>query len=733
VKKFLFLILSVLLVVFGFSFVDFNDFYSSLMAFPLRIVLPVFSLFLLNTFVVVFRYWRVLQHFGYTINFSDVVRASVSGNIASLIMIPLVGQVAGRQVMLSKAGISAAENAAIAAYERFVVGSLSGLLALVGGLIIFSPIVNEYFRKVPILEMCLIAVFSLVVYLCFFVGRVERRMLEKILSFKSLFNALEVYLVTLLSSVVVLLAFYLLFASVIPESDFLHVLSAAAIVSFLAGLPVSFGGWGLREISSMYVLSFLGGSSASALAASVLLGFTSIAAVLVLFPLLFVRPKVSETVLGGQLSNGMGTVSIEDVAIWILTLMVGLLVLFQVHVQVGTGYLNVNLADPFAILIFSIVVLNVVLKRELPRWGVPKFNLYLSLITLAFVFSYISGVYSFGATNWASGKIIGWLVLLGYLFSGYLVVNNFGRVGFFKLSQLMLIAITVVLFVNILMWVLFVNGFIVLDNFHYILEAYSGNRNALAFQVLVVVCLVLAFEPWYARLPLSSSQSGLLSVALSIMIGAVLITGSRSAIGTLFVVLVVAFLLRASRPMFLLKSTFFGGVVFILSQYGVYLFGILIETLLSLFSLLFSATSATSVTPLVVLPISSESSDSARWALIVESFTMWRENPLFGAGLGAFFNKSVDLIGFSVVVHNTSLWLLAEFGLIGFIVFLSPFVLILKYAISICSNRVISNALILLLLMFALMSVFHEVFYQRMFWLALGGLIALPHVRKGLA
>src|SRR3990167_7769139 len=145
------------------------------------------------------------------------------------------------------------------------------------------------------------------------------------------------------------------------------------------------------------------------------------------------------------------------------------------------------------------------------------------------------------------------LVLLGYLFSGYLVVNNFGRVGFFKLSQLMLIAITVVLFVNIIMWVLFVNGFIVLDNFHYILEAYSGNRNALAFHVLVVVCLVLAFEPWYARLPLSSSQSGLLSVALSIMIGAVLITGSRSAIGTLFVVLVVAFLLRASRPMFLLK------------------------------------------------------------------------------------------------------------------------------------------------------------------------------------
>lgn len=726
-KKYLFFVLSIALVVFGFSFVDFSEFYNSLLAFPLPVVASVFCLFLINTFVVIFRYWRVLQHFGYVIKFLDVVRASVSGNIASLIMIPLVGQVAGRQVMLSKAGISAAENAAIAAYERFVVGSLSGLLALVGGLIIFSSVVDEYLKKIPILEISLIVVFSLVVYLFFFAGRVEKRMLGKVLNLNSILNALEVYLITLLSSFVVLFAFYVLFDSVLPESNILHVLSAAAIVSFLAGLPVSFGGWGLREISSMYILSFLGGSSVSALAASVLLGLTSMAAVLVLFPLLFVRSKVYKDVLERQSTSGVSAISVEDFAVWILTLMVGLLVLFQVHVQVGTGYLNVNLADPFAILIFSTVILNVVLKRELPEWGVPKFNLYLSLITLAFVVSYILGVYSFGATSWASGKVIGWLVLLGYLFSGYLVVNNFGRVGFFKLSQLMLITITVVLLVNIFMWVLFVNGFVVFDNFHYILEAYSGNRNALAFQVLVVICLVLAFEPWYARLQLSSSRFGLLGVALSIMIGAVLITGSRSAIGTLFVVLVVSFLLRASRPIFLVKSTFCGGVVFIFAQYGVYLFGILIDSLLS------SVSSVSSVAPLVTLPISSESSDSARWALIVESFTMWRENPLFGAGLGAFFNKSVDLIGFSVVVHNTSLWLLAEFGLIGFIVFLSPFVLILKYAISICSNRVISNALILLLLMFALMSVFHEVFYQRMFWLALGGLIALPHVRKDLA
>lgn len=700
-KKYVALLLSLVIISIVFFIIDFDEFYDSLESFPLAAIVSVFILFLINSFVVIFRYWRVLRHFGYFVDFASVVKASVSGNIASLLMVPLVGQVAGRQMILNKAGVTAAENAAIAAYERFVVGSLSGLLALLGGAFILSSRIEEYINSLPFLEISLIVVASLVIFLRFLIGVRERLILRRLLSFKSFVNAAEVYLVTVFSSFLVLSCFYLLLDFVLPEVDYLTVLSAAAIVSFLAGLPVSFGGWGLREVSSIYFVSFLGGTAAGALAASVLLGLISTSAVLVLFPLLFLQDKNAGCISQSVSEKASAALNLEDAAVWCLTLMVGVLVFFQLHVQFGDGHLNINLADPFAVLIFSIVILNSVLKRELPKWNVPWFNGCLLFISLAYAYSYFVGVFSFGNTGWASGKLIGWVVILGYLFAGYLVVRHFQRSGFLRLSQLMLVTITIILLVNIVMWILHVNNIVVFANFHYILEAYSGNRNALAFQVLVVFCLTLSFSPIYIRLAGGGGRTSLLTLSLSIMVAAVLITASRSAMGTLFVVLAVAFVFGMVRRIYVFKVACFGVFLFSGSHVGAF----------------------------AALPISSESSDLARWALIVESFNMWIENPIFGAGLGAFYYNSFDLIGFSVVVHNTALWVLAEFGLVGFLIFIVPFLLIFKYAVIGCNERFVSNALILLLLVFSLMSLFHEVFYQRTFWLALGGLISFSGAR----
>ncbi len=707
-KRYVALLVSLIIIVTVFLLIDLDEFYRSLEEFPLTAIVSVFILFFLNSFVVMFRYWRVLGHFGYVVDFTSVVKASVSGNIASLLMVPLVGQVAGRQVILNKAGITAAENAAIAAYERFLVGSLSGLLALLGGAFMFSSRMDEYMKAVPFLEIALIVAASLVIFLRFLIGAREKLILSRLVSFKTLINAAEVCLVTVFSSFLVLSSFYLLLGFVLPEVDYLTVLSAAAIVSFLAGLPVSFGGWGLREVSSIYFVSFLGGTAAGALAASVLLGLISTSAVLILFPLLFLRDKNGDCSSRKISEKTSDTLNLEDAAVWCLTLMVGVLVFFQLHVQFGDGHLNLNLADPFAILAFSIVILNFALKREVPKWNVPGFNRCLLFISFAYAYSYFVGFFSFGSTGWASGKFVGWVVILGYLFAGYLVVKHFQRSGFLKLSQLMLITITIILVVNIVMWVLHVNAIYVFDNFHYILEAYSGNRNALAFQILIVFCLALAFSPIYMRLAESGGCINLLSLSLSIMVAAVLITASRSAVGTLFFVLAVAFAFGMVRRIYLFNVACVGVLIFAIAHYGLFVLN----------ALFFSGGA------LADLPISSESSDSARWALMVESFNMWIENPIFGAGLGAFYYNSSELIGFSVVVHNTTLWLLAEFGLVGFLVFIAPFILMFKYAIIGCNKRFVSNALILLLLVFSLMSLFHEVFYQRTFWLALGGLIS---------
>jgi O-antigen ligase len=717
VKK-IFLLFSIFLLACVFYFVDFDSFIVSLLSFPLATVLGVFVLFFLNFMVVTVRYWRVLRHFGYGINFLDVAKANVSGSIASLLMIPLLGQVAGRHVMLERAGVSAVENAAIAFYERFVVGSLSGVLALLGGFFIFSSEVFDYVENVLVLEVSVIFTLAFLSYFYLVAGRLEGFVVKKLFAWKALQNFIEVYALTFLANAIVLASFFMIFSVVLPEANALSVLSLAAIVSFLAGLPVSFGGWGLRELSSVSLVSLLGGAAASALAASVLLGVISIAAVLVLFPVLLIARKPQEVELRHESQRRSSSVmGLEDVAVWILTLMVGGLVFFQIHVQIGGGYLNVNLADPFAMLIFSVAMLNLLLKREMPEWRVPRFNLYLLLMTLAIVVAYLHGYFSFGSSTWASGKLVGWLVLLGYLFCGYMVVRYFRVPGFFRFSKLMLISLALILLVSIVKWFLFTNEFLSFKGFSYILEAYSGNRNALAFQVLMILVMALAFDAWYIKQPLKLAGLDVLFFVVALMVAAILITASRSAILTLAVVFFCAFYLGMVRRKFLLASFLLGGVIFISAQYGVYLFSLFYSYVLS------DIAPQVSVAP---LPISTESSDSLRLTLLTAAFDMWLKNPLFGAGLGAFYHESAEVIGIDVVVHNTALWILAEFGFIGFVLFAIPFVCVIRYAVTECGLKVARNAIILLLLVFAVMSLFHEVFYQRIFWIFMGACIAVP-------
>lgn len=708
-----------LLIICVFSFIDFHGFIYTFISFPLTTVLGVFLLFVLNFIVVTLRYWRVLQHFGYGVNLLDVAKANVSGSVASLLMIPLLGQVAGRHLILERAGVTAVENAAIAFYERFVVCSLSGVFAFFGGVIIFSSEVFYYVKDFPVFEVGSIFILSIISYFYLVAGRRERFAFGKIFSRKSLLNFLEIYALTLLANALVLFSFFMIFSIVLPKVNFLSLLSLAAIVSFLSGLPISFGGWGLRELASVSIVSFLGGATASALAASVLLGGISIVAVLIMFPVLLISRTPKEMELCRELQQRSPVMGMEEIAVWILTLMVGALVFFQIHVQIRGGELNVNLADPFAILILSVAMLNLLFKREIPVWRVPRLNLYLIFMSLTFVAAYLHGYFSFGGSTWASGKLVGWLVLLGYFFCGYMVVRYFRFSGFFKLSKIMLISLVFILFVNFLKWFAFINGFIGTNSASYVLEAYSGNRNALAFQVLMVLVLVLAFDAWYVKMGVKIAAINISYIAITLMVAAVLITASRSAIFTLVVVFISASYLGLARRNFLTASFLTGGVIFLGAQYGVYLFSILLN---------YDLPDVASQTFVPHFPVSTESSDSLRFSLLSAAFDMWKNYPLFGAGLGAFYHESAEILGVDIVVHNTVLWILAEFGLVGFSFFAIPFFSIMRYMITGGRFKVARNMLFLLLLVFGVMSLFHEVFYQRIFWIIMGACLAAPRL-----
>jgi O-antigen ligase len=125
-----------------------------------------------------------------------------------------------------------------------------------------------------------------------------------------------------------------------------------------------------------------------------------------------------------------------------------------------------------------------------------------------------------------------------------------------------------------------------------------------------------------------------------------------------------------------------------------------------------------------------------------EAFGMWKEHPVFGAGLGVHLHRQ-SLEGkpekYILQIHNTALWLLAETGLAGFFVMAGIFVALLHKVWSISRTPPgrpdtgfwFETGVLLILVGWAVMSLFHEIMYQRIVWLLVG--MALRSPVKGLS
>lgn len=99
------------------------------------------------------------------------------------------------------------------------------------------------------------------------------------------------------------------------------------------------------------------------------------------------------------------------------------------------------------------------------------------------------------------------------------------------------------------------------------------------------------------------------------------------------------------------------------------------------------------------------------------------------AGFRGLFEKSLGLLGTQYVIHNTWLWILVEFGLIGFAMAAMALAL---FAIYIVKGRLWGGnsrdlALIMGLICFGLFSLMHEMSFQRIVWFGLGIVMVAGH------
>lgn len=735
-------------------------------------------------FISASRFYVLIRPFAQDLKWLRALQANMAGHLGSLVLIQVVGQMAGRQSILAAHGLRPATLALTTLTERALVAGV-GLAGFVGGVVtVFSKdILADIVRQVQILPLLGTALVAALV--SFFVAgtRIEKALAARVMALRTGMVLVGSALLSVLGWATMLAAFVVILGAVAPEVDLVDAIAASAIVSFAAALPVSINGWGVRELAAIWAFGQLGVSPADATVASVTVGLLSTLAILGLSPMLLLRrqdqptPDV-ETASGGRKRfdgppSTFGTARrLADVAgAWLLGLGASVLIFFQFHTEFQGTLININLADPMALLAITVVALHAVTDRRVPalrvRWILPA----LALCTAVIVFSFARGVLDFGVTSWAlNNRLLGWFILMGYVSAGAYLVAVGGRAGQRRLVETLLFTVAVVVLLETALRTLAVSELIRL-NTSAIFQGFSANRNAYAFAGLITLALAIPLLQVQGRRRL---YVWAVRIAIGFAIFGVWASQSRTGIGTLGVVLIYL-MVTSERTR---RATIHGLGVAI----GIGLFMVIFPNLVELLRMLWpyvldaaawvsgafhwlwsillwvlngmpdgaggsSGMPAFSASrPLwgggdesrrllmiwdMSAPQATQDYDSFRWRGIVLGFNQWLDHPWIGGGLGSFMQNYPDMHEAARMIHNTTVWLLAESGLVGASIFLLTFggLVHLSLRQGLAPQDEWRQSLFICLAIFGAFSLVHEVAYQRIFWLALGIVMASYSVR----
>jgi uncharacterized membrane protein YbhN (UPF0104 family) len=424
----------------------------SIMTMSPAALIGMLALLFLNIVGTNVRFWLLLRQFGGDVPLANAYRANSTGQTVALFFIPLLAQVAGRNQIIEESGLPKIANATIAIVERSSVAALSLLMAALSVWRIFGAAQAErLIESVSFYGIAITLVLSALIYVVFVSRRYEKFLSGSILNAKNLRFAATTLLVTVFSYAATISCFSLAVLRIHERVSIENSIAAAAIISFAASIPVSVGGWGLRELAAIIVLERLGVDKGPALAIAVAVGALSTIATLLNSSLcLFLKPAPSNRVQTKSLERrGRAITRISTYAIGIAT---ASLILFQLHASFEGGTLNINLADPFAILTFASFCIPMLTRREFPRWQSRAFNLSLILFGVALVVAFCVGWSRIGVTPWAlGGRVAGWMVVTGYLLVGYSISSQFGRIGFRMAAQILGVTASCIVFFQMLL------------------------------------------------------------------------------------------------------------------------------------------------------------------------------------------------------------------------------------------------------------------------------------------
>ena len=406
---------------------------------------------------------------------------------------------------------------------------------------------------------------------------------------------------------------------------------------FAATVPISLAGWGMREMSAVVGLGAIGVSGHAALTTAVIVGIGSFLVVGIIAAI-----SVPGANAKGRVADTPVTQSVDyfRVLAWLLPISAATLVLFQIFVPIRSGLLNVNLADPLAVLSGVLFILGAARNRQLPRWRVPNINLAIVSVTLVLIASLLLGASRFGWTTWAvTNRFLGWFVILGYAATGSLIVGAGRKQGFRVMLLTYVGGAAAIACIEVALVFLKSAGLPIATGIGGV-EGFAQNRNAFAFQLLMALSATIVLVRGFAlrRLILTAILAGLW------------FAGSRSGwIASLFVIVTSLYIGALTAREIALS---------IICAIGVAIGPILLSTLPDVPSI------ANHAIPNIVsgsfVHARTLDHDSRRSGTVSQSSAV----PAL-VSVHSAMNHSIGQ-RIPLVIHSTPMWLLAEMGIAGF-------------------------------------------------------------------
>ncbi|HYL33491.1 MAG TPA: glycosyltransferase [Stellaceae bacterium] len=653
---------------------------------------------------------RDLHH---PVHFRDAFAATALGQLAGSFFFQVIGQTIARSAVFSKVGVSMPTTIIITGYERVVAAAISLALALIGTFYLFGHITldlaggGEELLKI-LAGIAIVGTAGAI----FGWGTGAKRALENVAWVDATTIYFRTSLVSLLIQLTTMAAYIVAAIGLVHSVGFINLVAATTLVMFAASIPVSLAGWGLREVSAVYALGAIGVPYSTSLVIALLIGFSSI---LIMAMLALVSSALTKFAPARNVQQiGSQTGATHSVFLnWCIPLFVASAVFFQIHVPVGAGQLDVNLADSVVLFGGALFVRQMLSSPARMRSSrVPNSGLMTGLMSLVIVLAFLHGWFVDGWTAWAStNRLFGWLVLLAYAGTGALLAMQKGG----ESTQILLrtfaaAGLAVVALVLSLLVAVALGADIPPNLLAYRIEGFAQNPNAFGFQLLLVLAAIIALRlsGWRQRL----------SLTLTYM--ALYFSASRAAEGTCVVVCVAAFMLGYINWRSLLVPVAYA-VIGVLA----------IASIGHLMVLITNGDHASASINKYIGYVNRQltEGDSAyvfnndRWMGLVDAIKMFLAHPLFGGGLGAFVFAAEKTQGKFLIIHSTPLWLLAETGFVGFLMFAVPYVSVLHREIRESLKGHADSARILLvlsLLAFGVMSQVHDLMYQRTFWFLIG-------------